>query len=317
VTVRYGYTLSSEEHPPGVLAHDARTAEERGFDFVSVSDHFHPWVDAQGESPFVWTTLGAVAATTSRIGLGVGVTCPILRVHPAIVAQAAATTAALSGGRFFLGLGTGELLNEHVLGQKWPRIEIRREMLAEAVEIIRALWTGEDTDFDGRYFTVENARLYTLPEEPPPIVLSAFGPASARTAAESGCDLWCTHPDPEVVAAYRDSGGRGEVIGQLTLCWAADRDAAIDTMHRVWPTAGLGGQLSQELPSPALFEQATAKVSRDDIAAQGICGPDIGPVVEGLEEFADAGFTAVHLHQVGADQDGFFDFWADEVRPAL
>jgi G6PDH family F420-dependent oxidoreductase len=315
--VRYGYTLSSEEHPPGVLARNARTAEDRGFDFVSISDHFHPWVDAQGQSPFVWTTLGAVAATTTRIGLGVGVTCPILRVHPAIVAHAAATTATLADGRFFLGLGTGELLNEHVLGQKWPRVEIRREMLAEAIEVIRALWTGEVTDHDGRYFTVENARLYTLPESPPPIVMSAFGPDSARLAAESGCELWCTHPDAEVVGAYRDGGGSGEVIGQVTLCWAADRDTAIDTMHRVWPTAGLGGQLSQELPMPALFEQATAKVSRDDIAAKGLCGPDVQPVVDALAEFAEAGFTAVHLHQVGPDQDGFFDFWSDELRPVL
>jgi coenzyme F420-dependent glucose-6-phosphate dehydrogenase len=313
-----GYTLSSEEHGPRELMRFAATAEDLGFDFLSISDHFHPWVDAQGHSPFVWSTLGAVAAVTERVGVGVGVCCPILRVHPAIVAHASATVATMMPGRFFLGVGTGELLNEHILGQKWPRVEERREMLIEAVELIRQLWTGEVVDYDGEWFRVENARLYTLPDEPPPIVMSGFGPESARTAGEMDCGLWITGPDTKVVDEYRAAGGSRDIIGQLTVCWDRDEDTALDIVQRVWPTAGLaGGQLSQELPSPPLFEQACQNVRREDLAKAVVCGNDAGKVIEAAEEYRRAGFTRLHIHQIGERQDYFFDAWQDELRDAL
>ena len=314
--MQIGYTLSSEEHDPRTLVTNAVRADAEGFDFVSVSDHFHPWVDAQGQSPFVWSTLGAVASSTEWVGIGVGVCCPIMRIHPAIVAHAAATVSALSGGRFFLGVGTGELLNEHVLGQPWPRIETRRGMLLEAVEVIRRLWTGTEVSFDGDHFSVENARLYTLPDGEIPIVMSAFGSEAAEAAAASGCGLWTTAPDEDVVTTYLRGGGRGEIVGQLRLCWADDANQAIDTVHEVWPTAGLQGQLSQELATPGLFEAACATVRREDIDPS-LCGPDPQPVLDALAQYEDAGYTKVHLHQVGADQEGFFRFWRDELRPKL
>jgi len=312
--MQYGYTLSSEEHHPNQLVERAKVAEERGFDFLSISDHFHPWVDAQGHSAFVWSALGGIATVTDRIEVGIGVTCPILRIHPAIVAHAAATTAAMMGDRFFLGIGTGEQLNEHVLGQKWPRIEIRQEMLAEAIDVMRALWTGEVTDFDGLYFDVENARIYTLPDTPPPIVMSAFGTESAKIAAEKDCGLWINKPDRDVVDAYKSAGGTGPVVGQLSLCWAENKDAGVDTVYEQWPTKGLSGQLSQELATPALFEMACETVTRDDIADGLLAGPDAAAVRDGVAEFADAGFDRLHLHQIGPDQDGFFEFWSKELQ---
>ena len=312
-----GYTLSSEEHHPNDLVANAVTAEGLGFEFVSISDHFHPWVNAQPHSPFVWSTLGGVAAATTTIGVGVGVACPILRVHPAIVAQAAATCGAMMEGRFFLGLGTGELLNEHILGQKWPRIETRQRMLAEAIEVIRLLWKGDVCDFDGEFFTVENARIHTLPETLPPLVMSGFGPTSARLAAELDCGLWTTGPNDEVLDAYRDAGGRGDIVGQLSLCWAKSRKAGVATAYEYWPTKGIGGQVSQELPSPALFEQAASAVTQQDIAGSVPCGPDAGPVLEAVEEYRDKGFTRLHLHQMGPDQAGFFNFWEEKIRPQL
>jgi G6PDH family F420-dependent oxidoreductase len=309
-----GYTLSSEEHHPLTLVTNAAEAEARGFDFVTVSDHFHPWVKAQGHSPFVWSTLGGIALTTREIGVGVGVSCPIIRIHPAVVAQAAATAASMMDGRFFLGLGTGELLNEHVVGQRWPRIETRQRMLTEAIMIMRQLWTGDVTDVDGEFFNVENARIYTLPATPPPIFVSAFGESAAVLAAQCECGLWA-HPEEAIVKTYRDAGGLGEIVGQLTVCWAEDREAAVQTAFECWPTAGLSGQLSQELPSPELFEDACVNVTKEAVAEKVPCGPDPGPVLDRLEEFRSLGFTRVHLHQIGPDQDGFFDFWSEELRP--
>src|SRR5215213_6619023 len=198
----WGYTLSSEEHPPQVLVANAERAERAGFDFLSISDHYHPWIREQGQSPFVWSTIGAIAARTSRIRLGVGVTCPIMRIHPAIVAQAAATSACLLEGRFFLGVGTGEALNEHVVGQRWPNIETRREMLSEAVAVMRRLWSGETVDHRGRHYTVENARLFTVPEEPPPVVVSAFGEEAARLAAADGDGIWGTSPQSSLLETF-------------------------------------------------------------------------------------------------------------------
>jgi coenzyme F420-dependent glucose-6-phosphate dehydrogenase len=313
----WGYSLSSEEHSPAALVKNAQHAEAAGFDFLSISDHFHPWIDEQGHSPFVWAVLGAVAQATSRVRVGTGVTCPILRTHPAVIAHAAATTAVLFEGRFFFGVGTGEALNEHVLGQRWPTVEIRQAMLAEAMKVMRELWKGETVDFHGQYYTVENARLYDVPDEPIPVVVSAFGPKAAELAARDGDGIWMTSPRPDVLDAFRKAKGTGPRIGQLTLCWAPTLDEAVATAHRVWPNTGLPGQLAQDLPTPSHFEQVTSLVKPEDLAKKIPCGPDPDPVVDKLREYEKAGLDHVHLHQIGPDQNGFLRFWEREIAPKL
>ena len=315
--MRWGYTCSSEEFEASDLARHATMAEDVGFEFVSVSDHYHPWTRSQGHSPFVWGTVGAIAALTRSVGIGTGVTCPLVRIHPAIIAQAAATASELSNGRFFLGVGTGEALNEHILGDRWPPIDVRREMLIEAIALIRRLWTGETVDVDGDFYLVENARLFSAPRTAPDIIAAAAGVKAAELAARHADGLWATSPSSETVDAYRGAGGDGEVIGQLTICWGRDRDRAIDTAHEIWPNAGVPGQLSQDLPTWTHFEQAAELVTRDRIADEIVCGDDVGAVVAACEEFADAGFTALHLHQIGPDQRGFLDWWHEQLGPAL
>jgi G6PDH family F420-dependent oxidoreductase len=258
-----------------------------------------------------------VASQTSRIELGTGVTCPIIRYHPAIVAQAAATVAELMPGRFFLGLGTGEALNEHIYGGAWPAIERRRSMLAEATDVIRRLWTGETVDFWGEHYTVENARLFDPPPKAVPIIWAAAGTESAIEAAYHADGLWSTSPDAEVVTAYRDNGGHGPVYGQITLCWAPSEDAAKRTAAEQWPNAAIPGQMSQDLPTWTHFGQLSTLVEPDRVAEQIVCGPDAAPVVEAARKYAEAGFDRLHLHQVGEDQDGFFDFWERALAPAL
>jgi len=317
MTVEWGFTLSSEEHPGSTLVELAARAEALGFSFLTVSDHFHPWIEAQGQSPFAWTTAGGVAARTSRIALGTGVTCPIIRYHPAIVAQAAATVAEMMPGRFFLGLGTGEALNEHIYGDAWPAIERRRGMLAEATEVIRRLWTGETVDFWGDHYTVENARLFTPPPSDVRIVWAASGTESAAEAAQHADGLWSTSPDPEVVSTYRDKGGQGPVYGQVTLCWAASEEDAKRTAAEKWPNAAIPGQMSQDLPTWTHFGQLAKLVGPDQVAESIMCGPDPGPIVESVKKYVDAGFDHLHFHQVGPDQDGFFQFWEGSLAPAL
>ena len=312
-----GYALSSEEHAPSDLVRHAQRAEQVGFSFAAVSDHFHPWIDRQGHAPFVWSVVGGIAATTSRLGLGTGVTCPTTRIHPAIIAQAAATAAAMMPGRFFLGVGTGENLNEHVLGQRWPELEVRLEMLEEAIEVMRLLWQGGLQSHHGRHYTVENARLYTLPEEPPRIVVAASGEKAAELAGRAGDGFWSTAPKRELVEAFEKAGGRGPRYGQVTVCWAEDEAAARRTAHEWWPNTSLPGQLTQELPSPTHFEQACSLVTEDQVAETVVCGPDPEPYLEQVQAFVDAGFDHVYLHQVGADQEGFFEFCARDILPKL
>jgi G6PDH family F420-dependent oxidoreductase len=310
-----GYALSSEEHGPADLVRNAALAEEAGFTYALVSDHFHPWIDRQGQSPFVWGVIGGIAQQTSRIRLGTGVTCPILRIHPAIVAQAAATAAAMLPGRFFLGVGTGEALNEHVLAQRWPATAVRREMLEEAVHVITLLWTGELTSHAGRYYTVENARIYTLPEEPPPIAVAAGGPEAADLAGRIGDALVSTAPDAELVAAYRAAGGAGPRYGQLTVCWDEEEPRARRTAFEWWPNAGLKGSLSQELPLPSDFEAAAEMLTEEAVAETVVCGPDPARYAEAIGTFEQAGFDHVYLHQVGPYQEGFLRFCARELLP--
>ena len=311
-----GYALSGEEPPPLDLVRHAAAAEKAGFAYALVSDHFHPWVDKQGHSPFVWSVIGGIAQATERLRLGTGVTCPTIRIHPAIIAQAAATSAAMLPGRFFLGVGTGENLNEHVLGDRWPEGEVRLEMLEEAIEVIRLLWQGGYQSHHGRYYTVEEARMYTLPDEPPPIYVAASKPNAAELAGRLGDGLISTAPDAEVVEKFEAAGGRGKPkLGQVTVCFADSEDDAKRTAHEWWPNAGIKGDLSQELALPRHFEDAAAMVSEDDVAEKVVCGPDPEKYFEQIEQYADAGFDHVYLHQVGPDQEGFFRFAKEELLP--
>ncbi|MBZ0293529.1 MAG: TIGR03557 family F420-dependent LLM class oxidoreductase [Anaerolineae bacterium] len=316
--VQFGYALSSEEHRPNDLVDDARRAEARGFKFALISDHFHPWVDSQGEGPFVWSLIGAIAYSTERMQLGTGVTCPLIRIHPAILAQAAATAAAMMPGRFFFGLGTGENLNEHVLGDHWPPYERRSDMLREAVEVIRKLWEGESTTFYGKYYTVENARLYTLPEQPIPIMIAAAGENSASLAGEIGDGLITTSSDAEVVQNFDAKGASSRPhYGKLTVCCHEDAAEARKIVLDLWPTAGLKGELSQELPTPAHFEQAAKNVTEEDIAEAIVCGNDVEAHKQKVQAFLDAGIEHIYVHQIGPDQDAMFKFYEKHIFPAF
>ncbi|MGH7314322.1 MAG: TIGR03557 family F420-dependent LLM class oxidoreductase [Candidatus Rokuibacteriota bacterium] len=313
-----GYQLSCEEHRPNDLVRNAQKAEEHGFAFATISDHFHPWIDAQGQSPFVWSVIGGIARATERLGLGTWVTCPTTRLHPAVVAQAAATSAAMMPGRFFLGVGTGENLNEHIVGQGWPETEVRQARLEEAIAVIRLLWQGGNQSHHGRFFTVENARLYTLPEQAPPLLVAMGGPKSAEMAGRLGDGLIATDPEAELVRVFAAAGGRGKPrYGSVTVCWARDEKAARKTAHRIWPTAAMESSLSWELPLPQHFADAAKLVTEDAVAEAIVCGPDPEKYVTAIKKYVEAGFDHVAIHQVGPDQAGFFAFYAKELAPAL
>jgi G6PDH family F420-dependent oxidoreductase len=314
--VQIGYAMSSEEHGPRDLVRFARMAEEAGFPYALISDHYHPWIDQQGQSPFVWSVIGGIAEQTQGLRLGTGVTCPIQRIHPAIIAQAAATAGEMMPGRFFLGVGSGENLNEHVLGGKWQPHDVRAEMLEEAVEVIRLLWQGGERSHRGRYFTVENACIYTLPAQLPPIMVAASGTKSAELAGRIGDGLITTAPDKEVVNAFRQAGGQGKPIyAQLSVCWAASEAEARQTAFKYWPTAAVRGELSQELPTPGHFEQAAQMVREEDVAKVIVCSPDPQRHLEQIQSYVDAGIDHVYVHQIGPDQEGFCRFYEREILP--
>ena len=313
----FGYWLSSEEHTPRGLVTNAVKAEEAGFTFAMISDHFHPWIDSQGQSPFVWSVIGAIANATEKLTLGTGVTCPLIRTHPAIIGQAAATSAALMPGRFFLGLGTGENLNEHVTGARWPAPDERIEMLAEAIEVLRLLWQGGEQTHRGRHYTVDHARIYTLPEEPIPIAVAAAKPQAAELAGRLGEGFVTTDPSAELLEAYRAAGGDGPRYGQVKLCWAESEQEAKKLVHELWPTSALAGTQGQELPRPSDFEAAVETLTEEQTTAETPCGPDPEPVLAAIGKWEKAGFDHIALHQVGPDQDGFLRFWREELQPRL
>lgn len=315
--LRLGYTLSSEEQKPLALVEQAVRAEQAGFDFCMVSDHFHPWIDQQGQSPFVWAVVGAVARSTSRIMLGTGVTCPIMRVHPAIVAQAAATAGCMMPGRFFLGVGSGENLNEHIVGRHWPPIAVRQEMLEEAVEVIRGLWQGKRFNHRGKHFTVEDARIYTLPDQPVPIMMAAAGKKAATLAGEKGDGLIAVTPQPELVQAFADAGGGGRPrFGQMHVCWAESEAQARRTARQWWPNAVIHG-IASDMRLPKDFEEVALLISEEDVAREVPCGPDPERYVEAIRKYAETGFDSVYLHQIGPEQEGFFSFFEREILPRL
>jgi G6PDH family F420-dependent oxidoreductase len=311
-----GLFLSSEEHGPRDLVNQAQLGEEAGFSSVFISDHFHPWVDSQGESPFVWSVIGGIAATT-RQKITTGVTCPTFRIHPAIIAQAAATSQIMAGGRFVLGVGSGEALNEHILGHRWPPVSTRLEMLDEAVEVMRRLWSGDLVTYRGRYYTVENARLYSAPDSSPPVAVSAFGSNSLALAARIGDALVTTQPDADMVQSYRDQGGKGPVIGAVKVCWSEDEAQARKVAHELWATELLPGQLNQELPLPKHFQEGASLVTEDMVAEKVACGPDPERHVAAISAYLDAGFDEVYVNQIGDDQSGFCDFYRKELAPRL
>jgi coenzyme F420-dependent glucose-6-phosphate dehydrogenase len=318
---RIGYHLSSEELQPAAMIRWARRAEEAGFDFLTISDHYHPWTRAQGSSPFVWGVLGAIAQVTERIDVGTAVTCPTVRIHPAVVAQAVATAAAMLEGRFFFGVGTGERLNECITGAPWPPAGVRREMLAEALALMRELWSGEVVRARrGRHYTTEHARLFTLPQAPPPVVVSGFGEQSAALAGRIGDGYMNVAPDPQLAGAFRAAGGEGKpCYGKLDVCVAADEARARRTAFETWPTSAVGGEVGQELATPEHFEQAAATVREEDVADSILCstGEQAQRHVDALREFAQAGYDHVVVQQCGQDQEALLELYSGAVLPAM
>lgn len=308
--MRIGYAAICEEHPGSAIVHHATAAAEAGFAYVSVSDHFHPWLDEEGHSPFAWSVLGALAATT-EVELATAVTCPTTRYHPLVVAQAAATVAEMAPGGFTLGLGSGEALNEHVVGGPWPDPEVRLEQLEEAVDVIRTAWEGEQFTHRGEWFTVDRARLYTLPSTPPRVVVAAGGDVAAELAADLGAGLMATSPDPDVVDAYRDAGGDGPLYGQASCCWAPSEDEGAEIFHRTWRHAVLDWTAKADIPTPEGFDQATTLTTPDTFRDGVPMGPDPTDLLDELDEFEDLGFDAVAIHCVGPHQQDFID-WAAE-----
>jgi G6PDH family F420-dependent oxidoreductase len=316
--ITIGYKLSSEEFSAPELVRQARAAEEHGFAFAFASDHYHPWTDRQGQSPFVWSVIGAIAQATERLAVGTAVTCPSFRLHPAIVAQAAATAATMLRGGFFLGLGTGENLNEHIVASGWPEIEVRQERLAEAIEVIRLLWRGGEQSYRGRHFVVENARLYSLPEKLPPILVAASGERSARLAARLGDGLIATEPDGDLIRKFQaEAGSRRPCYGELTVSFDQSADKARDRVYDIWPLAGLPGQLLPELALPSLFEKAGKLVVKDKLAEVVPCGADPETHLKAIRRYAEAGFDHVFIHQIGPKQEEFMDFYAREILPRI
>lgn len=313
----YGYFLSSEEFAPRDLLDQARMAEDAGFTALAISDHFHPWNDEQGQGSFAWSMIGALSQVTS-LPITTLVTCPTVRIHPAINAQAAATAAVLTDGRFRFGLGSGEALNEHVLGDAWPAADQRLEMLEEAVDVIRELFAGKRVTHRGTHYTVENARLYTLPDQPVPLYISGFGPKAAEVAGRIGDGFVTMQPDASLVESFHKAGGQGKpVIGGLKVCWDTDRQRAVKTVHRLWPNEQLPGELAQILPTPEHFQQASTLVTEEMIADAVACGDRADDHVGAVSAYTDAGFDEVYVNQIGPDQRQFFDFYRTEILPVL
>jgi G6PDH family F420-dependent oxidoreductase len=312
--MRIGYFLSSEEYTPAELIAQAKGAEEAGFSGLWISDHYHPWVDAQGQSPFVWSSIGALSQVCT-LPITTAVTCPTVRIHPAVIAQAAATSAVLTGGRFRLGVGTGEALNEHIFGDAWPEADVRLEMLEEAVEIMRELWKGGTVSHRGKHYTVENARVYTLPERPVEILVSGFGPKAVEVAARIGDGYVSTMPDGDLVAKYRAGGGTGVCQAGFKAAYASSAEEGARIAYEKWPNAGVPGELSQVLPTPKHFEQASQLVTPEKVKEAFVCGNDPAAHLEAIDKYAAAGFDELYVANTGPHWQGLFDLYAQHVLP--
>jgi G6PDH family F420-dependent oxidoreductase len=319
---KFGYTMMCEQSRPDQLVQDVRRAEDAGFDFSVISDHYQPWLSSQGHSGYAWSILGAAAQATERIPLMTYVTCPILRYHPAVVAQKAATMQILSGNRFRLGLGAGENLNEHVVGQRWPSVGARHDMLTEAVDVIGAVFDadpGSTVNYRGNYYDVESARLWDLPDERVPIGVAVSGAASCELAGQKADLMISTEPEPKLGEMFDRAGGSGKSrVGQVAIAYDTDKDAALERAHDQFRWFGLGWKVNADLPNPDSFESATAFVTPDQVAEALSCGPDVDAHVEAVKAFVDAGFDEVAIVQIGADHQEQFTAWAEkEFLPAL
>jgi G6PDH family F420-dependent oxidoreductase len=316
---QFGYTLMCEQSGPGALVADAVGAERAGFDFEVISDHYFPWLDSQGHSPNAWPVLGAVAQATERVELMSYVTCPTIRYHPAVVAQQAATVGQLSDDRFTLGLGAGENLNEHVVARGWPPVNVRHEMLDEAIDIIAALFTGEYVNYRGRHYRVDSARLWDVDNPPPRIGVAVSGKQSCTLAGRQADVMIAVEPKASFGHMFDAAGGHGKPrVGQVPICYDADRGAAIERAHDQFRWFGGGWKVNSELPGPAAFAAASQFVTKDDVAGSIPCGPDVEAHVSAVNQFVDAGFTHVAVVQIGGEQQTGFLNWAEkELLPAL
>ena len=315
---KFGYKLMTEEHGPKALVENAKRAEDAGFDFLSISDHYHPWLESQGHAPFAWSVLGAIAHATRTIGISTGLTCPILRYHPAVIAQAAATVAVMSDGRFTLAVGAGERLNEHVTGVRWPAVPERHRMLSEAIDIFRSLWSGGVHTRQGEHFIVDHAQLYDLPAQPIPIMVGASGPESVALAAEKADGLMATEPKAELVADYRKQAARpGPCYAEATLAYAPSEEDGLKLAHERFRFAAFGWSVMSELPSVQAFEAASQFVKPQDMADSVGAGPDPERHVAAVRKYLDAGFDHIVLTAAGPDQAGFIDFFQRELKPRL
>ena len=315
--MKVGCFLSSEEFGPRDLIEQARRAERAGFHALWISDHYHPWNDEQGHSPFVWSTIGALAEATS-LPVTTGVTCPTVRIHPAIIAQAAATSGVMHGGRFSLGVGSGEALNEHILGDAWPEAAVRLEMLEEAVTVMRELWKGDDVSHRGRHYTVQNARIYTLPDSPPKVYVSGFGPKAIDLAARIGDGFVSTAPDGDAVKRFRANGGGDKPCqAGFKAAFAATAEEGARIAYEKWPNAGVPGELSQVLPTPRHFEQASELVTVEKVAEAFVCGNDPAAHLDMIDRYAQAGFDEIYVANTGPHYQGLFDLYANSVLPKI
>jgi G6PDH family F420-dependent oxidoreductase len=312
---KIGYFLSCEQFGPKELVDQAKRAEDAGFDALWISDHFHPWHDEQGQSPFVWGVIGALSEATS-LPVSTAVTCPTVRIHPAIIAQAAATAAVQLDGKFVLGVGSGEALNEHILGDPWPSVGVRQEMLEEAVRVIRQLHEGDEISHHGKHYEVQEARIYTKPSEPVPIYVSGFGPQGAELAGRIGDGYVLAMPEADLVKTFRESGGGDKPVQAGTkVNWDRDADEALATAHRLWGNEGLPGQSSQILPRPKDFAALTSLVPKDAVAESVACGPDADKHASQVRQYVEAGVDEIYVQQIGPDMDGFFQSWENDVLP--
>jgi G6PDH family F420-dependent oxidoreductase len=313
--MQLGYTMMTEQAGPKDLVSHVVGAEQAGFDFAVSSDHFFPWLDEMGHSPNAWVTLGAAAQATSRIPLMTYVTCPTFRYHPAVVAQQAATLQILADGRFTLGLGSGENLNEHVVGQGWPPADVRQEMLVEAIHIISSLFDGEGhLNYRGEHFDVESAKLWDLPEKRVPIGVAVSGKQSCEIAGELADAMIGVEPEPELGKYFDAAGGAGKPrIGQMPICFDTDQDAAVQRAHALFRWFGFGWKVNAELPGPIGFDAAAQFVRPEDVSGSIPCGDDVDAILEGAREYADAGFTHLALVQIGGDQQAPFIEWTEKT----
>lgn len=312
--MRIGYFLSTEEYSPAELVAQARAAEEAGFEGLWISDHFHPWNNEQGNSPLVWSVIGAISQVCD-LHVTTAVTCPTTRIHPAIVAQAAGTCAEMLDGRFTLGVGTGEALNESILGDAWPSLDVRLEMLEEAVDVIRELWTGEVVTRQGQYYDVNHARIYNVPASPPEVFVSAFGPKAIDLAARIGDGYIGTSPDADLVAQFKQASGGKPAQAGAKVAFAPTKEEGWEHAHRLWPNAGLPGELAQVLPTPEHFEQATELVTMDSTRESVVAGDAPDDHLALVREYADAGYDELYVANMGPHWQDMIEFWGKQVLP--